>query len=119
MFDKFPSIETIANGAIKEAFDNELVKAGRNIADPNTNWKTARKIIVEVTLSPDETREIASVNIVCKSKLPEAKPVPTTLFIGERKGLIAITEKHHLNQELLDLQETHKELDANLKGETK
>jgi hypothetical protein len=118
MFDKFPSIETIAGGAIKEAFDNELIKVGRDIADPNTNWKTARAVIIEVTLNPDETREIASVNISCKSKLAGAKPVPTTFFIGERKGLIAITEKHHPNQAILDLEQKEKELDADLKGQT-
>ena len=103
--EQFPSIEKLAGGAINEAFDRELAKCLRNIIDPNTSAKAERKITIEISLKPDETREIASTNISVKCKLASAKAVPTTLFIGSRGDLVAATERVHPDQAVLDFEE--------------
>lgn len=67
------SLDNIAHGAAKEAFEYELQKVMANIADPNTDAKAKRKITLEFTYSPTEDRAAATVAIQCKSKLAPNK----------------------------------------------
>lgn len=57
----------------------------RNIADPNTEAKTARKITVTITLKPNEQRDFITTSITTKSTLAPTLGAVTAL--GIRKDL--------------------------------
>jgi hypothetical protein len=53
------SLVTIGGGAAVELFDDALKEALRNIADPNTEAKTPRDIVLKVRIRPSESRDCA------------------------------------------------------------
>lgn len=57
----------------------------RNIADPNTEAKTARKITVTITMKPNEQRDFITTSITTKSALAPTLGAVTAL--GIRKDL--------------------------------
>lgn len=57
----------------------------RNIADPNTEAKTSRKITVTITLKPNEQRDFITTSITTKSTLAPTLGAVTAL--GIRKDL--------------------------------
>jgi uncharacterized protein YuzE len=74
-------LQTFADGAVSERFNQELLKVLSNIADPNTDAKKARKLQITVTLKADEKRDIAQVSIEAKTTLVSAKPVETKIVM--------------------------------------
>ena len=93
---KMPKIDlgTFANGSLAERFDLELQKALENIADPNTDFKTARKITMEVTLkAADDNRDVISTSVRAKIKLAPARDIETTILMDmDTKGKIVGSE---------------------------
>lgn len=63
------NLETFAEGALAEKVNMALKEVLSNINDPNTEWKVKRKLIVDMTLTTGEDRELTEVNIVAKTKL--------------------------------------------------
>lgn len=78
---KIVDLSNIANGAADEKFNQELQKVLENIADPNTEAKKARKITLTFTLTGNEKRNLANVEVQAKSTLVPAKEVGTELII--------------------------------------
>ena len=76
------TLVTIGNGAAVELFDREFQEVLANIADPNTDAKTPRKITITVTIKPSDDREMAAAAIQVASKLATAKPAPVHLYFG-------------------------------------
>ncbi|PEJ46938.1 replication terminator protein [Bacillus sp. AFS002410] len=74
-------LQSFADGAVAERFNQELLKVLGNIADPNTDAKKARKLTITVTLKADEQRDIAQVSIEAKTTLAAAKPVETKIVM--------------------------------------
>ncbi|MEK4513629.1 replication terminator protein [Paenibacillus sp. FSL K6-2524] len=74
-------LESLADGSISERFKQELAKVLVNIADPNTEAKTTRKITISLTIKPNENRETAEVSISATSTLAPAKEVLTTIIM--------------------------------------
>jgi len=64
-------LTTVGGGAAIERFKVELDRALWNIADPNTEWKKPRKIVLTVTIQPNEQRKAGFIGIDCSFK-----PVP-------------------------------------------
>jgi hypothetical protein len=79
--ERLVSLETLARGAVQEAFDHELTRVLGNIVDPNTNPCAPRTITVKVVFKPDMKRETAAVTVSADSKLAANLPISTTLFI--------------------------------------
>lgn len=78
------SLATLQGGAAAERFDEELARALKNIADPNTPEKAKRKIVLEVTLEATHgMRESIWVTTKVSSKLAPARPVETQAYIEE------------------------------------
>ncbi|AYC29660.1 replication terminator protein [Paenisporosarcina cavernae] len=75
------NLETFANGALAERINLELSKVLENIADPNTDPKKARKVTMNITLKPNESRNLASVSITAKCNLQPAREIETNLMI--------------------------------------
>jgi len=60
-------LNDFADGALAERFNYELKNLLQNIADPNTDPKKKRKLQIVLTLTSNEKREIAEVDIDVKT----------------------------------------------------
>lgn len=87
------SLETLAGGAVEERFTDELQNVLKNILDPNTEWKTKRKINLSITFEPSEERTFSRVTFDVKSTLTPQKTVATALYIGKDGRGRAIAEE--------------------------
>jgi hypothetical protein len=80
------TLTSLCDGAAVELFQAELEKVLRNIADPNTDWKTGRKIHLEFSWLTNEDRTAGDVKIKATSKLAGLKTVTTVVYYGRHKG---------------------------------
>lgn len=91
--EKMINLETLADGALAEKVNVALKEVLTNIADPNTEWKTKRKLTVDITFVAQEDRELALLDIQTKTKLAPKKSVGTKIIIGtDGKGGIIASE---------------------------
>ena len=79
------NIEQFSNGELTQQINREMEAVARNIADPNTEAKTSRKITVTITLKPNEQRDFITTSITTKSTLAPTLGAVTALEI--RKDL--------------------------------
>lgn len=79
------NIEQFSNGELTQQINREMEAVARNIADPNTEAKTSRKITVTITLKPNEQRDFITTSITTKSTLAPTLGAVTAL--GIRKDL--------------------------------
>lgn len=79
---KHINIEQFSNGELTQQINREMEAVARNIADPNTEAKTARKITVTITMKPNEQRDFITTSITTKSTLAPIGAV-TALAIRE------------------------------------
>lgn len=87
------NLEKFADGALAEKVNMALVQVLENMTDPNTNWKTKRKIVLDMTLETGEDRELTEVTIVAKTKLAPTKALATKIVIGtDGKGGVLASE---------------------------
>ena len=63
---KHINIEQFSNGELTQQINREMEAVARNIADPNTEAKTARKITVTITMKPNEQRDFITTSITTK-----------------------------------------------------
>lgn len=82
---KHINIEQLSNGELTQQINREMEAVARNIADPNTEAKTARKITVTITMKPNEQRDFITTSITTKSALAPTLGAVTAL--GIRKDL--------------------------------
>jgi hypothetical protein len=82
---KHINIEQFSNGELTQQINREMEAVARNIADPNTEAKTARKITVTITMNPNEQRDFITTSITTKSALAPTLGAVTAL--GIRKDL--------------------------------
>lgn len=73
----------LANGAIQEKLDGELLKVFENIHDPNTNAKDKRAITIKLEFSPDENRQVINLNSSFNTKLAMVRDFDTTILTDE------------------------------------
>ncbi|MBU3208560.1 replication terminator protein [Clostridium algidicarnis] len=90
---KMINLETFAEGALAEKINIALKEVLENITDPNTDWKTKRKLTLEMTFVTGEDRELAEVAIVAKPKLAPKKAIGAKIIIGtDGKGGVLASE---------------------------
>lgn len=75
-------LSALANGAIQEKLDAELVKVFDNIHDPNTEAKDKRTVTIKLEFTPDENRQTVKVNSNISIKLANVKDVSMTVLTG-------------------------------------
>jgi hypothetical protein len=91
--EQIPSLDTIAGGAVAEAFELEFEKVMRNIVDPNTDSQAKREITVRIVFKPvGNDREEVLVGSQVTSKLAPNRPTLTTMFVENSRGVVAATE---------------------------
>lgn len=77
------SLDKLMSGAVSERFNDELQKVLENVLDPNTDPKKKRKVTLNVTIAPNEKRDIADFSVEAKSTLAPPIPVSTAVYIGK------------------------------------
>jgi len=99
------TLANLAMGGAVELFDEELRKVMENIADINTDPKTARTITLQVKIVPDKDRSFGPVEISCASKMAPVSKLSTRLFFGKDRGNYFAIE-HDPTQERFDFNST-------------
>lgn len=91
---KHINIEQFSNGELTQQINREMEAVARNIADPNTEAKTTRKITVTITLKPNEQRDFIATSITTKSTLAPTLGAVTALAVGKnlKTGEIEVGE---------------------------
>lgn len=77
------SIESLYGGGAVERLHGALQEALQNILDPNTPAKKARKVKLEVTIKPNEHRNLAEVMISTSTTLAAPEPLETNIIIDK------------------------------------
>lgn len=91
------NLEKFADGALSEKFNIAFQEVLENIADPNTKYKTKRKLIIDLTFETDEERELSIVGIQTKTKLAPAKAAATKIII-DRDGKGGVIASEYMSQ---------------------
>ena len=87
------SIADMMGGAVTERFNATLKTVLENIADPNTDAKKKRKIILELTISPSKDRATGDFSLSCNPILAPLSPISATvMFDRDDQGNITATE---------------------------
>jgi hypothetical protein len=76
------SLDTLNSGAVKEMFQAKLEEVLENIGDDNTEAKKTRKITIEISFLPNETREIALTKVEVKTSMAPIKASSGTVFLS-------------------------------------
>ena len=86
--------EQFSNGELTQQINRELEAVARNIADPNTDAKTTRKITVSIVLKPNEKRDFITTSITTKSILAPTLGAVTALCVGKdlKTGEVDVAE---------------------------
>ncbi|NFD94631.1 replication terminator protein [Clostridium sporogenes] len=124
--EKMINLETFADGALAEKINMALKEVLENIADPNTDYKTKRKLTVDMTFASEEDRELTEVSIVAKPKLAPTKPLAAKIVIGTdgKGGILASEYKKQIpgqstmrvDEETGEVLTTAEEKEVDLKG---
>lgn len=75
-------VENICRGGLVERIHEEILRAIANIVDPNTDPKKARKVKVEISIRPNEQRNMAEIAVNVSSTLQAPRPIETGIMIG-------------------------------------
>ena len=77
------SLEQIMGGGLQEQFAKAFERVIDNLADPNTSFKEARKITIELKFTQNEARDDVSCAVSVKEKLAAQAPMQTAFVIGK------------------------------------
>lgn len=75
------NLNEFADGAFAERVNNALKEVYANIADLNTDPTKKRKVTISMTLSADEQRDLALVDISVKTTLTPARAIGSKIII--------------------------------------
>lgn len=96
------SLANLARGGLEERFQAAFLELLANIADPNTDAKAARKVVITLVFKPAESREEAAMTAKVETRLQALSPVGSTVFLGwdARTGQMAGREFDPRQQDL-------------------
>ncbi|MEM6838831.1 MAG: hypothetical protein AAF609_18495 [Cyanobacteria bacterium P01_C01_bin.120] len=85
----------IVNGAVDEAFREELKIAIQSIRDVNKVAKSKRKISVNFELAPNADRDLVNVKVTVKSNVggDHNEPLETTFLINGSGSTVSAVER--------------------------
>lgn len=76
-------LNKLGNGALKSRFNREMEKVVKNMKDPNTPYKDARKITITLTFKQDEDRNAVACVVDVSSKLAKNRSFETNFGIAQ------------------------------------
>lgn len=77
------SLDQIMGGGLSEQFGKAFDRVIENLADPNTSFKEARKITIELKFTQNEVRDDVSCAVSVKEKLAAQAPMQTAFMVGK------------------------------------
>lgn len=77
------SLEQMIGGALQEQFTKAFDRVVDNLHDPNTSFKEARKITIELKFTQNEARDDVSCAVSVKEKLAAQAPMQTAFMVGK------------------------------------
>ena len=77
------SLEQMVGGALQEQFTKAFDRVVDNLHDPNTPFKEARKITIELKFTQNEARDDVSCAVSVKEKLAAQAPMQTAFMVGK------------------------------------
>ena len=77
------SLEQIMGGGLQEQFGKSFDRVIANLADPNTGYKEARKITIELKFTQNEGRDDVTCAVSVKEKLAAQAPMQTAFAVGK------------------------------------
>ena len=81
------TIESLYGGGAVERLHGAMQEALQNILDPNTPAKKARKVKLELTIKPNEQRNMAEMLVTTSCTLCPPEPLETSIIIDkDREG---------------------------------
>ena len=89
------SLESIGNGALSEKFDDAMIEVIKNTCDPNTDATTKRKLVIELTFTPNKNdRGLCKLDTKVTTKLGATRPLESQVSMGfdRESGEIAAIE---------------------------
>lgn len=98
-------IEQIKGGAAIEMINNELQRVFDDIADPNKEGKSVRKVDISVVFAPSEDALVGGCVVRVKSTLGKQRDLSSTVYFGTDAGKGVCTEKDR-NQPMFGAMET-------------
>ena len=77
------SLEQVMGGGLQEQFSKSFDRVIENLSDPNTSFKEARKITIELKFTQNEGRDDVSCAVSVKEKLAAQAPMNTAFVVGK------------------------------------
>ena len=91
-------------GALNEKLEQALMEVADNVLDTNYPAKGKRKIVVTITVDPDEQRDIAKASLDVKTTLVNRKPFKQRLlFNRDNMGRAGVAELDSADPNQLEL----------------
>lgn len=97
-------IEQIKGGAAIEMINNELQAVYDDIADPNKEGKSTRKVTVDIVFAPSEDALVGGCAVRVKSTLGKQRDLTSTVYFGQESGKGVCSEKDR-NQPMFGVME--------------
>lgn len=93
-FSSMGDLNSLMGGAVNERWQDALTELTQNVLDPNTDPKRARKIVLELTVKPNERRDGGEMAFNIKKSFAPPTAVTQTVFFGmDDKGMMHATQK--------------------------
>lgn len=86
------NIESLKNGAVAERFNDAIARIIENVMDKNTDHKVIRKVVISLTMKPNEDRELVDTKIDVKTTLAPPKVLQTMIAIGRSGENVGASE---------------------------
>ncbi len=77
------TIENLYGGGAVERLHGAIEEALKNIIDPNTPAKKVRKVKLEISIKPNEHRNMAEVSVLTATTLCAPEPLETSILIDK------------------------------------
>lgn len=93
------TLEGLGHGALAEKFDDAIKDVVKNTTDPNTDATTKRKLVIELTFTPDKNdRATCKLETKVTTKLGATKPLESLVLMGFDKETGEIAAVEHAPQ---------------------
>ena len=102
MTDHELHLDTLLGGDALAEFQEELRAVAADILDPNKKATVARKVILEMTILPNENRDACTTSVQSYSKVPKPTPRTTILFVGKHHGRAMFSERDARQADMFD-----------------
>lgn len=107
------SLEQVMGGGLQEQFSKAFDRVIKNLNDPNTPFKEARKITIELKFTQNENRDDVSCAVSVKEKLAAQAPMNTAFMVGKNLKTGEIYAEEYGRHNRLKGQTTFEDIQVN------